>query len=69
MVHNDLWKAAGMMPDGGFLCIGCLETRIGRQLHPNDFTDAPINNPGDPWDTERLRSRKDARENRWFRRL
>lgn len=56
MVDKELWKAAQMQE--GFLCIGCLEGRIGRQLRPHDFTSAPINDPEHPWDTERLRSRK-----------
>ena len=42
MVYNVLWKKAGM--EEGFLCIGCLEKRLGRQLGPKDFTDAPVNN-------------------------
>ena len=56
MVKNKLWKDAGMLD--GFLCIGCLEHRLGRQLTPKDFTNAPINDSGDPWDTPRLRERK-----------
>ena len=32
-----VWKAAGMAPFGGCLCIGCLEKRLGRQLRPPDF--------------------------------
>jgi hypothetical protein len=55
MVHEEVWQYAGMPP--GYLCIGCLEERIGRRLTPLDFTDAPINDP-DPRDTERLASRK-----------
>jgi hypothetical protein len=55
MVHNELWGEAGMA--GGFLCVGCLESRIGRMLTPADFTAAPINDP-DSWDTSRLASRK-----------
>jgi hypothetical protein len=55
MVHNSLWRAAGM--DVGALCIGCLEARIGRRLRPSDFTPAPINDPGDPWNTPRLADR------------
>jgi hypothetical protein len=27
----------------GMLCIGCLETRLGRQLTHEDFTDCPVN--------------------------
>ena len=44
-VHNDIWEQAGMDKDGGFLCIGCLEMRLGRQLHRADFSHAPINVP------------------------
>jgi hypothetical protein len=55
MVHPKVWKKAGM--DRGFLCIGCLERRLGRRLTAKDFTDAPINNPDDPWNTPRLRLR------------
>jgi hypothetical protein len=43
MVHNELWARAGMEPNGGFLCIGCLERRLGRRLTPDDFTDCPLN--------------------------
>ncbi len=59
MVHDHLWAAAGMGgEDGaGFLCIGCLEFRLGRELTAADFTDAMINMADDPWNTLRLRSR------------
>jgi hypothetical protein len=41
MVHNHLWP---LPSEGGyFLCIGCLEIRLGRQLNRADFTDAPVN--------------------------
>jgi hypothetical protein len=36
-VHDHVWKAAGMGPWGGVLCVGCLEQRIGRRLTPDDF--------------------------------
>lgn len=58
MVHNEIWEEAGMSPDDGHLCIGCLEKRIGRRLQPNDFKpDLPCNDPDDPWNTPRLASR------------
>jgi hypothetical protein len=65
MVHDEVWEAAGMPPstimayggNGDFLCVGCLEVRLGRRLTPADFTKVPINNPT-PWDTPRLASRK-----------
>lgn len=59
MVSNDVWKAAGM--GEGFLCIGCLEIRLGRTLTAADFpAHLPINDP-DPWDTPRLANRKDTK--------
>ncbi len=41
MVYNNIWKQA--KGGRGLLCIGCLESRLGRQLYEDDFTDAPIN--------------------------
>ena len=38
MVHDHVWRAG--MENGGtvdFLCIGCLEQRVGRRLKPSDF--------------------------------
>ena len=55
-VHEEVWtEEAGM--DSGFLCIACLERRIGRRLDVADFKDVPVNDPADPWHTERLASR------------
>lgn len=49
MVHDHVWKAAGMEPYGGCLCVGCLEKRIGRQLIPDDFPNQALNTlPGTP---------------------
>jgi hypothetical protein len=67
MVHNELWQAAKMQ--AGFLCIGCLERRIDRQLRPHDFTDSRINDSEHPWDTDRLHSRKDKGREQMPRRL
>jgi len=36
-VRNAVWKLARMKPNGGCLCIGCLEKRIKRRLMPSDF--------------------------------
>lgn len=58
MVHDELWAVAGA--GAGYLCIACLEARLGRRLTARDFTSAPINRP-DPWDTDRLASRKRGR--------
>jgi len=58
IVRDSVWKAAGLEPMGGCLCIGCLEQRIGRQLRPKDFTRHVFNNmPG----TDRLLQRRGAR--------
>lgn len=42
MVRTEVWLAAGA-PQRGYLCIGCLEKRLGRQLHRGDFTTAKLN--------------------------
>lgn len=66
MVTAAVWQAAGMpapiareynASGGDFLCVGCLETRLGRRLVSADFTKALINEPS-PWDTPRLAVRK-----------
>jgi hypothetical protein len=62
MVSDSVWQAAGMPAEDGwhFLCIGCLEQRLGRTLTRRDFTDVPINRP-DRWNTPRLNARLAAR--------
>jgi hypothetical protein len=46
MVRAAVWKAAGIEPNGGCLCIRCLEKRLGRQLRPKDFLrDHQFNDP------------------------
>ena len=58
MVHDELWANAGMKYDGGFLCVGCLEQRLGRELIAGDFANNFIHNDPDlPAHTPRLRSR------------
>ena len=42
MVYDEVWEAANPKRKG-MLCIGCLETRLGRLLTKDDFTDAPVN--------------------------
>lgn len=49
IVHDELWRAAGCNPEEGvgeFLCVGCLEARLGRRLTPEDFTEGLVS---DPW--------------------
>ncbi|MER9590933.1 hypothetical protein NKI94_19270 [Mesorhizobium australicum] len=47
--------------DGNFLCIPCLEKRLGRDLIPADFADVPVNRPSRS-DTPLLAARKAGRE-------
>jgi hypothetical protein len=62
MVNLELWMQVNPARKG-MLCIGCLETRLGRRLRPDDFTHAPINSVRE-WHSERLRSRIEGREER-----
>ena len=57
MVRAEVWSAGGLA--SGFLCIGCLEARLGRVLTPSDFPALPVNE-WSPWDTPRLESRKNV---------
>jgi hypothetical protein len=41
MVTSDIWQT--YCSDARYLCIGCVETRLGRTLNRWDFTIAPIN--------------------------
>jgi hypothetical protein len=47
LVHDQLRASAGMAPDGGFLCVGCIETRLGRELNAADFRDVLVNTDPD----------------------
>jgi hypothetical protein len=38
MVRDDVWAASGLAPNGGMLCLACLERRIKRPLTGEDFT-------------------------------
>lgn len=42
VVLDDIWEAADA-PERGYLCIGCLERRLGRELDSADFADVPLN--------------------------
>jgi len=62
MVRNDVWEQAlgHKIPpneDHVFLCIGCLEKRIGRTLTRRDFIDCPLNTSPDWPRSARLRNR------------
>lgn len=67
MVWDEVWAEAGMAPHGGKLCVGCLETRLGRELTCEDFPPLPSINwvepfgsQGSGWDTPRLAARRVA---------
>jgi hypothetical protein len=59
MVTHDVWAAAGAPSEQHdfYLCVGCLERRLGRRLQPNDFMALSINDPSD-CDSGRLADRK-----------
>lgn len=59
MVHDHVWLQSGLGKDDGYLCVPCLEARIGRLLSADDFPRLPINNP-DHCDTRRLAELKEA---------
>jgi hypothetical protein len=56
MVLDDVWAASGLGPNGGFLCVGCLETRLDRTLTPADFLACPLNATPE-WRSPRLADR------------
>jgi len=61
MVHRELWLTAVPDEDNAmtkFLCIGCLERRLGRKLIALDFqANVPLNWPGIRTMSDRLLSR------------
>ena len=60
MVHDCVWQAAGMPAEADltrYLCIGCLENRLGRQLTAADFTGADVNSLDGSHRSERLTAR------------
>jgi hypothetical protein len=63
MVHDHVWEQACQSepktnPAETFLCVGCLEERLGRLLTPGDFMDVKLNNPNKPQGvSSRLRKR------------
>jgi hypothetical protein len=61
MVDHELWASVVFPPRSSthriFLCIGCIEARLGRLLTPCDFLPAPVNwKPGE-YRSPRLRDR------------
>ena len=60
-IKAKVWKAAGMEPMGGCLCIGCLEKRLGRKLKFKDFLGGHSFNYSKLRGTPRLLKRRGAR--------
>lgn len=42
-VRNDIWARAVADDDVDYLCVACLERRLGRRLKRSDFTNAIVN--------------------------
>jgi hypothetical protein len=36
-IRGDVWKAAGMEPMDGCLCVGCFKKRVGRAMTSSDL--------------------------------
>lgn len=47
MVADEIWNEFGCDP---LLCIGCLESRMGRELDRSDFTDCMLNEVDMGWE-------------------
>jgi hypothetical protein len=60
MVIDETWRQSGLGPHGGVLCVGCLETRLGRRLTQTDFMWIPINVTALWLGSERLKDRLNA---------
>ena len=44
MLKDEVWDSV-VNSRKGMICIGCIEKRLGRQLHKKDFNDSHINRP------------------------
>lgn len=45
-INDSLWASTGLRPHDAILCIGCLESILGRKLCPRDFpASVPANEP------------------------
>jgi hypothetical protein len=48
MLTEDVWQhELGLDTGAGMLCIGCVESRLGRTLNNADFADVPLNYKND----------------------
>jgi hypothetical protein len=58
MLHDQVWALVNEPAYGAMLCVGCVESRIGRRLTPEDFNwDIPLNHQSPHRSTMRLNER------------
>jgi hypothetical protein len=60
MVTDEIWRQSGLGVRDGLLCVGCLGTRLGRQLALTDFLWMPLNVTALWTGSERLKDRLGA---------
>ena len=58
MVRDEVWKKSGLGPDGGHLCLDCLEVRIGRPLTGADLKPGIRINRPDRFDSPKMAALK-----------
>lgn len=58
MVTHAVWREAQGDKATHFLCIGCLEERLGRLLTSDDFSEVPLNYMNNHRNSERLNDRR-----------
>ena len=46
VLDDNVWHALAGTDANKFLCLACVETRLGRQLRPSDFPNWPVNRYG-----------------------
>ena len=50
MLLDDIWENdLGLHSHEGMMCIGCVESRLGRRLTSEDFADVPLNSLTSPY--------------------
>lgn len=65
VVKDEIWP---IKQNGGMLCIGCLEKRIGRSLTKDDFTDCLVNTDLRPR-SKRLQDRLKMQKYIWWKEI
>jgi hypothetical protein len=60
VVTDETWRQSGLGERDGFLCLGCLEARLGRRPENADFVWTPLNVIALWTGSERLKDRLNA---------